>query len=47
MKVDDKTSIERELPLDKPIEIAVTFPKAGTISYACSMDMVRGIVVVQ
>lgn len=46
IKVDDKTKIERELPLDKPIEIAVTFPKAGTLGYACSMDMTKGVIVV-
>lgn len=45
--VDDTKKIERELPLDKPVEIAVTFPKAGKLSYACSMDMVKGVVVVQ
>jgi plastocyanin domain-containing protein len=47
VKLDDKTSIERELPLDKPVEVAVTFPKAGTLSYACSMDMIKGVIVVQ
>src|SRR6266516_281602 len=26
----DGKTIERELPLDKPVEIAATFPKAGT-----------------
>ncbi|MFZ5894703.1 MAG: cupredoxin domain-containing protein [Myxococcota bacterium] len=39
--------VERELPLNKPVEIAVTFPKSGTLSYACSMDMVKGVVLVQ
>jgi plastocyanin domain-containing protein len=45
--VGDGKKIERELPLDKPVELAVTFPKAGTLSYACSMDMNRGIIVVR
>lgn len=47
VNVDDGKKIERELPLDKPVEIAVTFPKAGKLSYACSMDMSKGVIVVQ
>jgi plastocyanin domain-containing protein len=46
IKLDDSKKIERELPLDKPVEIAVTFPKAGTLAYACSMDMTKGVIVV-
>jgi len=42
----DGKTIERELPLGKPIEIAVTFPKPGKLGYACSMDMAKGIIVV-
>src|SRR5450432_200342 len=45
--LDDGKKIERDLPLDKPVEIAVTFPKAGKLSYACSMDMTKGVIVVQ
>jgi len=45
--VDDKTSIEKPLPLDKAVEIPVTFPKAGKLSYSCSMDMVKGTITVQ
>ena len=43
---DDK-KIERELPLDKPVEISMTFPKAGKLSYACGMGMASGVIVVQ
>ena len=43
----DGKKLERTLPLDKPVEIAVTFPKAGTLTYACSMDMIKGTIVVQ
>lgn len=39
--------IEKELPLDTPVEIAVTFPKAGRLGYACSMNMSKGIIVVE
>ena len=44
---DDGKTIERELPLDKTVEIPVTFSKAGTLSYACSMHMLKGVIVVQ
>src|SRR5262245_6643196 len=38
LTLDDGKQVERELPLDKPVELAVTFPKAGKLTYACSMD---------
>ena len=47
LTLDDGKKIERELPLDKPVEVAVTFPKAGQLKYACSMDMTKGVIVVQ
>jgi hypothetical protein len=27
--LDDGKTLERDLPLDKPVEVTVTFPKAG------------------
>ena len=47
VNIGEGKKVERELPLNRPIEIAVTFPKTGTLSYACSMDMVKGVVLVQ
>lgn len=47
LTMDDGTKIEKALPLNTPVEIAATFPKAGKLGYACGMDMVRGTVVVQ
>ena len=47
LTLDDGKTIERELPLDKPVEIAATFPKAGTLEYACSMQMTKGTIVVR
>lgn len=41
------TKIEKPLPLDQPVEIAATFPEAGKLGYACSMDMIKGTIVVQ
>ena len=46
LRVGDKT-IERALPRDTAVEIDVTFPKAGTLVYACAMDMVHGTITVQ
>ncbi|HEY4179996.1 MAG TPA: cupredoxin domain-containing protein [Kofleriaceae bacterium] len=47
ISLDDGKKIERELPLDKPVEIAVTFPRAGHLAYACSMNMNKGTIVVE
>lgn len=45
--LDDGKKLERDLPLDKPVEVAVTFPKAGKLGYACSMNMAKGVIFVQ
>ena len=39
--------ITKDLPLDQPVEISVTFPNAGDVQYACSMDMEHGVLTVQ
>ena len=46
LQVDGK-KIEEELPLNKPVEIEVTFAKAGDLTYACGMDMEHGTITVQ
>lgn len=38
--------LEKELPLNTPVEVAVTFPTSGKLQYACGMDMVHGIITV-
>lgn len=43
----DGQKIEKKLPLNEPVEVAVTFPKTGQITYACGMDMLKGVVVIQ
>ena len=43
----DGKKVKKELPLDTPVEIAATFPTAGKLSYACSMDMLHGTLTVQ
>ena len=43
----DGNKVEKDLPLNTPVEIAMTFPKAGKLTYACSMDMMKGTITVQ
>jgi len=40
--VDERQTIERKLPLNQQVEVAVTFPKSGELTYACGMDMIKG-----
>jgi plastocyanin domain-containing protein len=40
-------TIERELPLDTPVALTLTFRKPGTIKFACAMDMFRGTITVR
>ncbi len=47
IKMADGSKIEKELPLNTPVEIAATFPTAGKLGYACGMDMVKGTITVQ
>jgi plastocyanin domain-containing protein len=42
IKVSDTQKIEKDLPLDTVVEVNATFPKAGQLSYTCSMNMIRG-----
>ncbi len=39
--------IEQALPLNRSVELRMTFPTAGTITYACAMDMIRGTITVK
>jgi plastocyanin domain-containing protein len=34
-----------ELPMGKPVEIAVTVPSTGQLTFACGMDMFTGVIV--
>jgi len=34
-----------ELPMGKPVEIAVTVPATGQLTFACGMDMFTGVIV--
>ncbi|HVV86536.1 MAG TPA: cupredoxin domain-containing protein [Kofleriaceae bacterium] len=39
--------LRRDLPLNQPVEVPVTFPTAGDLTYACGMDMEHGTITVQ
>ena len=41
------TKIDKQLPLNTPVEVAATFPTAGKITYACGMDMMKATITVQ
>ena len=43
----DGKKVQKDLPLDKTVEIDATFAKAGELTYACGMDMVHGVMTVQ
>lgn len=45
--VVDGQKIVKDLPLNQPVELAITFGTAGTVKYSCSMDMIRGTITVQ
>ncbi|HEY5950259.1 MAG TPA: cupredoxin domain-containing protein [Kofleriaceae bacterium] len=47
LTMDDGKKIEKELPLNTPVEIAATFGKPGKLGYVCGMDMMKGTIVVQ
>ena len=36
-----------DLPLGKPVDVAVTVPQTGEVGFACGMDMFHGVVVAQ
>jgi plastocyanin domain-containing protein len=47
VELGDGNKVQKDLPLDKTVEVAATFTKAGELSYACGMDMVHGVLTVQ
>ncbi len=36
-----------DLPMNKPVEVAVTVPQTGELGFACGMDMFHGVIVAQ
>lgn len=40
-------NIKRDLPLNQPVTIRFTPRKAGSFSFICGMDMLRGKIIVQ
>ena len=47
LTLDDGKKIEKQLPMNTPVEVATTFPKAGKLGYACGMNMITGTITVQ
>jgi plastocyanin domain-containing protein len=39
--------IKKDLPLNQPVEVDVTMPASGSVSFTCGMDMYRGSIVAQ
>jgi plastocyanin domain-containing protein len=39
--------INQKLPLDKPVTVEFTPTKSGQLRYACGMDMISGVIVVE
>lgn len=39
--------IHQKLPLNQPVVVAFTPKKAGQLRYACGMDMISGVIVVE
>jgi plastocyanin domain-containing protein len=40
-------NIKRALPLNEPVVIEFTSAKSGEIAFACGMNMLKGVVVIQ
>jgi plastocyanin domain-containing protein len=36
-----------DLPMNQPVEVAVTVPRTGEVGFACGMDMFHGVVVAE
>lgn len=40
-------NLRRDLPLNRPVEVALTVPATGAVAFTCGMNMYQGSVVVQ
>ena len=47
IQLGDGKKVEQDLPLDKAVEVAVTFAKKGELRYSCAMDMISGVITIQ
>lgn len=45
--LDDDETVTRDLPLDKPVSIIVTFPEARELGYTCGMGHKSGTILVR
>ena len=47
VQLGDGKKVEKDLPLDTAVEVPATFAKKGQLGYACGMDMITGVILVQ
>ena len=45
--VNDKNKVEKQIPLNQVVPVTVMFSKSGELRYACGMNMLGGVIVVQ
>ena len=45
--LDDDKTIEKDLPLGRPVEIRVRFEKAGELGYTCGMGHKAGVIKIE
>lgn len=45
--VNDKERVAKKLPLNQVVPVTVTFSNSGQVGYACAMNMIGGVIVVQ
>jgi plastocyanin domain-containing protein len=45
LKAPDGTLVD--LPMNKPVEVAVTVPQTGQVGFACGMDMFHGVIIAE
>jgi len=47
IRLGDGRTVEKDLPLGETVAIDATFTKTGQLHYACSMDMITGVISVE
>jgi plastocyanin domain-containing protein len=45
--VISRSNVVKDLPLNQPVEVTLTFTTPGPVDYHCGMNMIRGSIVVQ
>ena len=45
--LNEKDTVEKDLPLNEVVPVTATFSKSGELGYACGMNMLGGVIVVK